>query len=296
MWIDICCKNLCLCCVYILKFEHKLDNMRNKKGVRDMKRLELVINQNYKGMFNPIQFGSEDCVPGHFFGPYVRTHWLLHYVVSGFGIFVRDGVKREIKPGDIFVIPPYEETYYEADRENPWRYIWIGFTTEEELPTVLQSPVIRCAGAGSVFEDMIRCGEMENGRSAFLCGKMWELMSILLEQGSTVTDYIKKALNYMNSEYVNGITVQQVAERLNLDRSYFSTAFKEKIGVSPQAYLINLRMERAAELITVYEETVSTAAVSVGYPDLYHFSKTFKKHFGMSPSEYRRRYLEEGNL
>ena len=98
----------------------------------------------------------------------------------------------------------------------------------------------------------------------------------------------------MNSEYVNGITVQQVADRLNLDRSYFSTAFKEKMGVSPQAYLINLRLERAAELITVYDESPSTAAISVGYPDLYHFSKIFKKHFGLSPREYRQRYQEEG--
>ena len=257
-----------------------------------MNRSEIVINQHYRGMFNPMQFGSEDCAPGHFFGPYVRTHWLLHYVVYGFGTFVRDGVTWEVKPGDIFVIPPYEETYYEADRVKPWRYIWIGFTTEEELPPVMQEPVIHCAGVGAVFEDMMRCGKMENGRSAFLCSKIWELLSILLDQGAPAADYMKKALNYMNSEYVNGITVQQVADRLNLDRSYFSTVFKEKMGVSPQAYLINLRLERAAELITVYGEAPSTAAVSVGYPDLYHFSKIFKKHFGVSPREYRRKYLE----
>ena len=47
---------------------------------------EIVIDQHYKG-YNPVQFGSETCDPGHFFGPSVRTHWLLHYVVYGFGIF-----------------------------------------------------------------------------------------------------------------------------------------------------------------------------------------------------------------
>ena len=115
---------------------------------------------------------------------------------------------------------------------------------------------------------------------------------MLLEQGALSNDYIKKALNCMNSEYVNGITVQQVADRLNLDRSYFYSIFKAQMGVSPQKYLINLRLERAAELLTVYGESPSTAGISVGYPDLYHFSKIFKQHFGVSPRKYQQDYQQ----
>ncbi len=250
-----------------------------------MHKSEIVIDKHYKG-YNPVQFGSENCEPGHFFGPSVRTHWLLHYVVQGFGTFVRDGITWAVKPGDIFVIPPYEETYYEADKKNPWRYIWIGFTADEDV-SLLKEAIVHCPGAGGIFEEMLRCGKLENGRSAFLCGKLWELFSILMEGGEPSADYITKALNYMNSEYVHGITVQQVAERLNMNRSYFSELFKEQMGVSPQKYLINLRLERAAELLTVYGESPTTAGISVGYPDLYHFSKIFKQHFGLSPRKYQ---------
>lgn len=256
-----------------------------------MKKAPIVIDYKYEG-FNPIQFGSETCEPGHSFGPCVRTYWLLHYVVYGFGKFERDGVKWSVNPGDIFVIPPYEETYYEADRQKPWRYIWIGFHAKESLTSVFDQPVIRCHGVGNIFEDMLRCHKMENGRSAFLSSKMWELYAMLLEQGELSNDYIKKALNCMNSEYVNGITVQQVADRLNLDRSYFYSIFKAQMGVSPQKYLINLRLERAAELLTVYGESPSTAGISVGYPDLYHFSKIFKQHFGVSPRKYQQDYQQ----
>ena len=63
-------------------------------------RTEIIIDQHYKG-YNPVQFGSQSCLPGHFFGPSVRTHWLLHYVVYGLGIFERDGIRHEVKPGDI---------------------------------------------------------------------------------------------------------------------------------------------------------------------------------------------------
>lgn len=251
-----------------------------------MLKHEIVIDQRYEGLFNPIQFGSEDCAPGHFFGPSVRTHWLLHYVVSGFGIFEKDQTVHKIRPGDIFVIPPYEETYYEADRHKPWKYIWIGFTTNGPLPAIFEEPVIHCAGMGAVFEDMLRCEKMENGKSAFLCSKLWEMYSLLLDQGAPAADYIKKALHFMNTEYINGITVSQVAELLNLDRSYFSTIFREKMRVSPREYLIHLRLDKAAELMTVYGESPSTAGISVGYPDLYHFSKIFKQHFGVSPKKY----------
>ena len=253
---------------------------------------EVVIDCKYSGL-NPVSFGWQNCAPGHSYGPRVRTYWLLHYVVRGKGIFVKDGVSHNVNAGDIFVIPPYEETYYEADSEHPWRYIWCGFTTDDELPSALYRPVIRFSGAGAVFDDMMRCAKMENGRSAFLSSKLWELMSVLLEKGPVKADYTTKALSYMHAEYAGGISVKDVADRLSLDRSYFSTIFTERMGISPQKYLMNLRMEKAAELMTVYGEKPSTAGASVGYPDIYHFSKMFKKHFGLSPREYKLKVKNE---
>lgn len=266
-----------------------MDSQRKETFASQNHKSEIIINQNYNG-YNPVQFGSDSCLPNHSFGPAVRTHWLLHYVVYGFGEFHRDNIVLDVKPGDIFVIPPYVETYYQADEKKPWRYIWIGFTTDQEVPEVLQEPVIHCPGAGVVFEDMLRCSRLENGRSAFLSGKLWELFSILLEGGGASAGYMEKALSYMNAEYINGITVQQVAERLNVNRSYFSELFRAQMGISPRKYLINLRLERAAELLTVYGESPTTASLSVGYSDIYHFSKVFKQHFGISPRNYQKVY------
>ena len=63
-----------------------------------------------------------------------------HLIVYGFGRFERDGISYSVKPGDIFVIPPNEKTYYEADQKKPWRYIWIGFTTNQSVPEQLLKP------------------------------------------------------------------------------------------------------------------------------------------------------------
>lgn len=252
-----------------------------------MHHTEIIIDRQYGGP-NPMQFGYESCAPAHFYGPAVRTHWLLHYVVAGSGRFEREGKSYSLSAGDLFVIPPYMETYYQADEQDPWQYIWIGFTTADPLPAPLSEPVLRLPGAGAIFEEMKGCKRLENGRSAFLAARLWELFSLLLEQGGREIDYVEKALSCIHSEYMNPITVQQIADRLSLDRCYFSTIFKERTGLPPLQYLIRLRMEKAAELMVDYGESASTAGASVGYPDLYHFSKAFKAHFGLSPRAYLR--------
>ena len=247
---------------------------------------EIVINECYPGI-NPVQFGWQSCPPGHFFGPAVRTHWLLHYVVSGSGIFVRDSVTYNLKKGDIFVIRPFEKTYYEADVTDPWCYIWVGFTADSLVDDVFDSPVITLPSAGKIFQDMRRCSELENGRSAFLTSRIWELVARVLDLGSVKSGHVDKALSFMHSEYANGITVTSVANYLNLDRTYFSTLFKSETGVSPVDYLSDLRLNKAAELMSVYGRSPTTAALSSGYADYCHFSRAFKKHFGISPKRYR---------
>lgn len=258
-----------------------------------MNIFEMIINAQYDGL-NPVQLGYEKCQSRHSYGPAVRTHWLLHYVVSGCGIFLKEGKTYRVNPGDTFVIAPYEETYYEADQEHPWHYIWIGFTATQ-LPCALDMAVIHAPALGKIFNDALQCSQMKQGKSAYLSAKLWELFSCLLDDENAEYNYIDQAINCMKLEYANGIAVQEIAHRLNLNRSYFSAMFKERIGISPQAYLKNLRLEKAAELMTVYQKTPSVAAFSTGYNDVYNFSKMFKRHYGISPRAYISHHSEAKN-
>lgn len=245
---------------------------------------EIIVHESYSDLM-PVEYGREECCPSHHFGPAMRGYWLLHFVVSGFGTFVREGVTHKIGPGQMFVIPPDIVTYYEADNVRPWSYIWLGFTCDGDLPVKLQ-PVVICPEAGDIFNEMNNCTKFESGRSAYLRSILWKLFSLLLEQSKHSPDYIDMALSYMNTEYINSITVSDVADKLGLDRCYFSGYFKKRVGVSPQKYLLNLRMEKAAALMINSREKPSIAAASVGYNDIFVFSKAFKRHFGVSPREY----------
>lgn len=251
-----------------------------------MKFIDIIINKDYSG-YNPIVFGHQECPPSWSYGPAVRPYHLIHYVHEGKGVFIREGKTYEVQKGEFFVIPPYIETYYEADKKTPWHYTWIGFEADEKAEDVFNTPVMRRPGADKIFYDMRRCFDMENGKGAFLSSKIWELAALMMEAEKTSINHIDKAINIMQSEYSSDITVASVASRLGLDRCYFSALFKKSTGVSPIDYLTNIRLQKAAELIAKHGHTPTTAAISVGYPDYCHFSKAFKKHFGCSPRNYK---------
>ena len=87
---------------------------------------------------------------------------------------------------------------------------------------------------------------------------------------------------------MNNITVESIAKYVNLERTYFSVLFKKHTGISPKQYLLNYRMKIAAELLTKNSSSVSVIANSVGYTDIYNFSRMFKKHFGVAPRTYKK--------
>lgn len=244
-----------------------------------------VVNKHY-AYINPVQFGYEDCKPSHAFGPAIRTHWLLHFVAEGQGTFRTARGVYTLRAGDIFVIAPYEETYYEADAAAPWSYIWIGFTCSHDLPHPLPD-TLHCPTAARLFEQMKQCAEREGGRTEFLCAKIWELFSLLAEDMRADTDYVKAALDLIHTEYVNGITVSRIAALLHVNRSYLSVLFKQRTGVGIAEYMTNYRMTRATELMEKKHMGITVTALSVGYPDVYTFSKAFKKRFGTSPRAYK---------
>jgi len=244
----------------------------------------IVINKGYKDL-NPVSFGYQNCKSSYSYGPAVRMYWIIHFVVSGFGYYEIEGRKYRLEPGEMFVIPPNVETYYEADAKNPWSYIWINFTAENGLPFELGDRV-RCPEAQSIFFAMKKCAEFKNGTSEYLCAKLWELFALLSEKEKHDDDYVEKSLECIHSEYSGDITVEKIAQRLNIDRTYFSTLFKKRVGVSPKQYIVNYRMSIAASLLLENKSSVTVAAYSVGYTDIFNFSKMFKRHYGVSPNEY----------
>lgn len=253
--------------------------------------LESIINKNYDGI-NPIGFGYQTCPKAYGFGPTTRMYWVFHFVVSGKGIFQINNTQYTLSRGMMFVIPPFAETYYEADAEDPWEYIWAGFTG---TPPLQLNDYYDIPEALHIFQHMKASHNLHGGKTELILAQLWELFSLLMEENRTEIDPIDMALNLIHSQYMTPLTVQQMANTVHLERTYFSNIFSKKTGLSPQQYLIAHRMEQA-KIFLCLGYSVSTTAISVGYSDIYTFSKMFKQRFGRSPSHYQKEQNTQHNL
>ena len=99
--------------------------------------------------------------------------------------------------------------------------------------------------------------------------------------------YIKEALNYIEQNFQNDISIEQISAFCGLNRTYFGRIFKETVGSSPQQFLLNYRMTKAAELLKLTGLSISDIGNAVGYPNQLHFSRAFKNVYGISPREWR---------
>lgn len=86
-----------------------------------------------------------------------------------------------------------------------------------------------------------------------------------------------------------GLTQAGVARQMGVTAAYLSAVFKKAMGVSMTQYLAAIRLERARELLAEEGVEVFRAAELVGYSDEYYFSRCFKKYYGISPSQARRK-------
>lgn len=106
----------------------------------------------------------------------------------------------------------------------------------------------------------------------------------------TQRNYVDNAIRYMEANYHLDINVHQVADYVGINRSYLFQLFRNETGCSMQQYLINLRMKAACTLLSRADIQVKTVAASVGYEPL-NFSRIFKKHIGISPTEYQKKHI-----
>jgi len=258
----------------------------------------VILNQGFKDL-NPLVCGYESCTNGYSFGPASREYFLIHYIVSGKGIFKSKKYTYSLSEGNLFIIRPNEITYYKADLKEPWTYIWIGFECNLSDNLALQAEflkkdVLYSKTSEPIFKGMLQAEKINYSKETFLCSKIFELFSLLIEAENQreiynlPTSYVMKAQNYIETNYANSISVFEIANFLGIDRRYLCSIFKTHIGKSPQQYIVDLRLEKAAQLMLKFNYTPSEAAFSTGYKDIFNFSKMFKKKFKTSPRNFKK--------
>lgn len=257
--------------------------------------------------------GREACSPAHSFGPATRSHYLMHLILKGEGSFHVADHTYHLKANDAFLIKPDESTYYIANSQNPWEYSWVAFGGND-AGAILKScglmdkdPVFygskmllnqrKSQNVHLLFESMMSLQDNydnPNGSSFLSLAYLYQIfgyiqMCIGQKKEGYMGDYLQMACEYIEQNYSYQIKVQDVARAVGIDRTYLYKLFQGNLRISPQEYIIRYRTKTAENMLLHTNLSVTEIAYSCGFHDSASFCKTFKRHTGFTPVNYRKR-------
>jgi len=124
-----------------------------------------------------------------------------------------------------------------------------------------------------------------------LCFRLQEVaenfMDAMFSSQDKGNHYIRKAMRYMADHYAEHVTLESTAEYVQLSPSYFSSLFREVVGISFRQHLCNIRVEESKQLLLSTDYSLADIAVAVGFPDQSYFCKAFKRVVGLTPGKFR---------
>lgn len=254
-----------------------------------------------------VRAGKNIAKPNYEVGPKQIECYGLHFIINGSALLEYNGNAVSLHKGDLFCLYPHISCKYRtASDKPPLEMIWLtmnGPQTEAilEMAGITQYRPYRYKGISRSVGSALKQAE------SFIGGKPVGILKLnafihhlfaLLEvdvpeekESGNIdkADWLDRAVRYLRLHYTEPLRIEQLARLVGVHRTHFSHAFAKTNGVSPQQFLLRLRIDRANELLRDTELTIGEIALSVGYPDLYAFSRAYKTHTGQSPSDYRYR-------
>jgi AraC-like DNA-binding protein len=252
--------------------------------------------------------GVEYCEPNFVMYPHRREEYLLHYVFGGSGIFRSRDKEFSLSVGSIFAIFPRDVTSYAANPNNPLNFCWIGFSGRnstrimEMIGFSVNDPVLTLAPDNELLNLVTRCVQLCESdfpnTDLEIQSILYKIFSVIeCRQGccridaksanQVIRKHILRAKSYIQLNYMKPLTVQKIARRINLDRTYLSKIFHQLEGNTIHDYLTGYRIESAKRLLLETRYGIQEVGVQVGIPDVYYFSRIFKRYTGLAPSQYR---------
>lgn len=245
--------------------------------------------------------GIQRCPPSHSWGPGIRDHYLIHYIVRGKGRFSTGGRTWQLRAGDAFLVRPKIIASYQADQEQPWEYNWVGFNGSDASHLLCQTglldmaPVFHCPPDNHFHELLTNItsvsgssssaeARMESGLLLFLANLM-DTFGGQMPRSDVGYSYVQKAIQFIDRNYSSDIDIAHIAQSAGVSRSHLYRLFMTYINMPPNEYLTRYRINKAASFLREGGLTVGEAAYSAGFSDQLYFSRVFKKYMGIPPSQ-----------
>lgn len=253
----------------------------------------------------PIRIGRNIAKNNYHIGPRTTPYHYLLFVLEGEGTFIQNGKQYPLRARDAFCLFPHVTHEYWTEPKEPLQKIFIAFDGRHatELlsrvgltPDAPHRPGIltpeTASGMRAFMEEVRRPqgGASDLGRLTRFLGLFDRVSRTSAAKGlqpDAAIPWLQKGKEYMDIHFAGGITVEGVSAHAGVDRTHFAKQFRKAYGLAPVQYIQQLKMDQAKRLLVQTPLTLTEVAHSVGYPDLFSFSKAFKKQVGLPPNRYR---------
>ncbi len=277
------------------------------KQIHQAKRFYINYNPHRNAgvqKYQVIAGGRESCPPGYRISRKSFPFHAIEFITRGHGQLIISNNTWELKPGIIFFYSPGIPHEIRNDTEEPLEKYFINITGRKTIQLLDKylthtGRVLYTSASHSLiqtFEELIQYGLDHSQWGDMICSSLVEVLVFKIARYTSAngsrnidSDAYKTFMqcwNYIGTHYRDIRTLASIAERCGITPSYLCRLFKEFNNQSPYQYLLRLQMNYAADRILKERIKIHRIAEQMGYKDPQHFTRTFKKIIGMSPSEF----------
>lgn len=233
-------------------------------------------------------------------GKHSGNSYKLYYITEGNGTVTVDNIEYRMSQFQSFIAFPLSNIKIQSSDINPWKYKWIEFCGAEPAFLISKTSFTRKKPVVGKLDIPHFCRFFTKNKRDFLhthdvyravCSLMY-MLTYYIEyfpcQLPEVKGYAHTARSFIDKNYQRqDLSVKQVAEHVQIDRTYLYRLFKEETGLSIIDYINSRRISKAESLLITKEISIKDVSEAVGFSDQMYFSRVFKKFKGVSPSSFR---------
>jgi len=229
---------------------------------------------------------------------------LFQYTTEGEGFYETGGTRYALTAGQAFLAEiPSAHRYGYPGGTVPWTFYFVLLRPSYVMPLWnrikgITGPVVTIDAAAMPIRALRQLyAEASAGRirdpfsaSSFLYAFMMELAALVSAPGRdnrNWPDPVREAVRYMEANYAHMPDQQQLSRSLGLSKFHFARLFARHVGLTPNAYVNRIRIERAMELLRTTEWSVERIGTAVGYSTGSYFIKVFRSAAGQTPGAFR---------
>ncbi len=221
----------------------------------------------------------------------------LVYNISGSGTVYYNDAVLKTSAGTVRYLPGGPNNRYQVERDVLGDCIDICFQADRPLrKEAFVQKVSDSKEVEALFQRAFCAWVRQDSRSRLeVLACLYSILSHLEQERHAPTSKfrpIQPAVEYLNSHFLTReITYETLAAVCGISTSYLKRLFAEQFGMAPRQYVIRMRLNYAADLLREGSLSVGQVAELSGFREIYYFSRSFKAHFGLTPTQFREKYI-----